>query len=73
MNVLIFKTNIEEPLLARKVLDSLKAEFPLCQVNVDLHDCDKILRIVLPPACPPPLTLIRDILESQDIVFEELV
>ncbi|QHT66398.1 hypothetical protein GXP67_06860 [Rhodocytophaga rosea] len=41
----IFKTNIENKKQAERILASLSATFPDLKVNVDLEDCDKILRV----------------------------
>jgi len=45
MTVEVFKTNVDEvessEILIRKVLD----HFPESQVNFDMEDCDKILRV----------------------------
>lgn len=41
----IFKTNIEEEKLAKKLTSKLLRHFPQCKINFDLQDCDNILRI----------------------------
>lgn len=41
----VFKTNIEETLQAKKIVDLLLEHFPDNKINFDLHDCDKILRV----------------------------
>jgi len=41
----VFKTNLREAAEAEKVLTLLHQRFPHYQANVDLSDCDKILRI----------------------------
>lgn len=41
----IFKTNIENRKQVRRILSSFSATFPDLRVNVDLEDCDKILRV----------------------------
>lgn len=41
----IFKTNVEEPAQANKIIDLLLEHFPGNRINFDLHDCDKILRV----------------------------
>lgn len=41
----VFKTNINSKKKAKQVLLLLKDLFPLAQINFDLEDCDKILRI----------------------------
>ena len=44
-NVEVFKTNLRKAEEAEKVLALLRQQFPHYQANVDLTDCDKILRI----------------------------
>ena len=41
----VFKTNIENMMEAERIRKLLLDFFPDCQINLDLEDCDKILRI----------------------------
>lgn len=41
----VFKTDIKKISQANKLVALLQARFPGTRINVDLHDCDKILRI----------------------------
>jgi len=41
----VFKTNIQERSQAERLLSVLRDRFPGHRINVDLHDCDKVLRI----------------------------
>jgi len=41
----VFKTNISEPSQARKLINILRGHFPEFIIHVDLHDCDKVLRV----------------------------
>ena len=41
----VFKTNIEHTDEAERIRELLLNRFPNCQINLDLEDCDKILRI----------------------------
>lgn len=41
----VFKTNIGEPTEARKMIGLLQEHFPASRINIDLHDCDKVLRL----------------------------
>jgi hypothetical protein len=41
----VFKTNVRHKRQARKLLDILSVQFPLFNINFDLEDCDKILRV----------------------------
>lgn len=41
----VFKTNMHEIPTAEKLVSLLRVHFPGSQINFDLHDCDKILRV----------------------------
>lgn len=41
----VFKTNIQKVSQARKLIALLLQHFPGSKINIDLHDCDKVLRI----------------------------
>ncbi len=41
----VFKTNIEDEKIAKKVIENLGYILPHCKINFDLSDCDNILRI----------------------------
>lgn len=41
----VFKTNVEGPAQANKIIELLLEHFPGNRINFDLHDCDKILRV----------------------------
>ena len=41
----VFKTDVEDSTSAVELLDHINANFPTYQVNFDLNDCDRILRI----------------------------
>lgn len=41
----VFKTNIDQTEEAERIRELLLDRFPNCQINLDLEDCDKILRI----------------------------
>lgn len=41
----VFKTDVEQPLQADKICGILQIYFPHSQINFDLDDCDKVLRI----------------------------
>lgn len=42
----IFKTNIEDERIAKKIIENLASILPYCSINFDLNDCDNVLRIV---------------------------
>jgi hypothetical protein len=41
----VFKTNIQKVSEAKKLSALLLQHFPGSKVNVDIHDCDEVLRI----------------------------
>ncbi|MEN7550615.1 hypothetical protein AAG747_22035 [Rapidithrix thailandica] len=41
----VFKTDVQEEKLAQKIISELLRHFPGCEINFDLEDCDKILRV----------------------------
>ncbi|RYD82701.1 MAG: hypothetical protein EOP53_02970 [Sphingobacteriales bacterium] len=45
MCIEVFKTNIDHPSAVSMAIESLQQLWPDCKINIDLHDCDNILRI----------------------------
>jgi hypothetical protein len=41
----VFKTNVQKKKQSQKLLTALREAFPSSKVNIDLTDCDKVLRI----------------------------
>ena len=41
----VFKTDIQDMAQANSIIVLLLQHFPGSRVNIDLHDCDKVLRI----------------------------
>jgi hypothetical protein len=41
----VFKTDIQETEAANSIIALLLQRFPGTRVNIDLHDCDKVLRV----------------------------
>ncbi len=41
----VFKTNVEQPGHSEMLIDQIISQIPNSQINFDLEDCDKILRI----------------------------
>nr|WP_233173118.1 hypothetical protein [Flavobacterium sp. ASV13] len=41
----VFKTNVEKETDTNYIIAVIKREFPTYQINFDLEDCDKILRV----------------------------
>lgn len=48
MNILVFKTNLIDEGHVEQLKPSLDLHPGIIKWNVDLHDCDKVLRIVSP-------------------------
>ena len=46
MEILVFKTNLTDTVHVSNVMPSLNLHPHIIQWNVDLHDCDNILRVV---------------------------
>jgi hypothetical protein len=46
MKVEVFKTNVADHELAKRLVDQIERNFVHCKVNFDLDDCDRILRVV---------------------------
>lgn len=51
MIVEVFKTDVEDPDHANALIDLLLKHLPHCDINFDLDDCDKILRIAGNAVC----------------------
>lgn len=41
----VFKTNVQEFAEAQKLVATLRRHFPDSKINIDLDDCDKVLRV----------------------------
>lgn len=41
----LFKTNVDETGAAECIIGLLQQIFPGCRISIDLHDCDKVLRL----------------------------
>jgi len=52
MNVLVFKTSMEDPLLVKVIKPSMDGLVGDGKWNFDLNDCDRILRIASPTVKP---------------------
>lgn len=66
----VFKTNVEDKVLAEKILEILNRELPECRINFDLDDCDRILRVegdIL------PVEVIREKVEKKGAFCEILL
>lgn len=47
MQILVFKTNLTDTKRISDIGSSLDSHPNVMQWNVDLHDCDKVLRVVI--------------------------
>ena len=43
--VKVFKTDVQDQLVARQIIRFLQQTLSHCRINFDLDDCDRILRI----------------------------
>jgi cell fate (sporulation/competence/biofilm development) regulator YmcA (YheA/YmcA/DUF963 family) len=69
MEILVFKTNLTEAHHIDNVGESLNFHPQIIQWNVDLHDCDKILRVV---GKNIPATEVENIVSNAGYLCEEL-
>jgi hypothetical protein len=46
MTIEVFKTNVNNAELAGRIIEKIHAGFEGYKANFDLHDCDRILRVV---------------------------
>ena len=52
MQILVFKTNLANTRHIKKIGPSLSLHPHIREWNIDLHDCDKILRVVTKDIAP---------------------
>jgi len=45
VNILVFKTNVEDVKQVKKISPHLRNIHGVLKWNIDLHDCDKVLRV----------------------------
>ena len=45
MEVFVYKTNVINESIGKKLMNELKKQLELFRVTLDLEDCDKVLRI----------------------------
>ena len=69
MEILVFKTNLTNTKHIKNVRPGLNLHSSIKEWNVDLHDCDKILRVV---AENIPATEVGSIVSSAGYDCEEL-
>ena len=68
-NILVFKTNINSTELIQKVNNVLAEQSEIKKWNIDLEDCDKILRV---ETTKSEIESILGILKPYEIYCEEL-
>ena len=66
----IYKTDVDEAILAAVISASLQYHLPGSSVSFDLDDCDKVLRIVYEPGFNQDIA--REILHKFGRKMEEL-
>jgi cell fate (sporulation/competence/biofilm development) regulator YmcA (YheA/YmcA/DUF963 family) len=69
MEILVFKTNLTNTDHIDKVMPSLNHHPNIIEWNVDLHDCDKILRVITENIAP---TEVENIVFNAGYFCEEL-
>ena len=69
MNILIFKTNLESPELLNRAKPLLQNLQGVSRWNVDMHDCDNVLRIEANELSPRS---VEQILQKAGYYCEEL-
>ncbi len=65
----VFKTNVYETEAAMVILEGLRMQYPWLNINFDLEDCDKILRVAGRSIEP---NQIREYMQVRGFVCEEL-
>ncbi len=43
--ITVFRTNVQKAVEAKKLVSYLQQHFPGSKINIDLKDCDKVLRV----------------------------
>lgn len=66
----VFKTNVERPEEAAKLVKKLSLQLPGCKINFDLTDCDNILRIEGKDIEPPAIVTIMQDDNYECVVLE---
>ncbi len=61
ISIEIFKTNIQNQKTSKTVMDFLRNTFPHLSINIDLNDCDKILRVE--GKCVPTQRIIEELFQ----------
>lgn len=67
----VYKTSVEDVEQRDILVEILQQHFPSCKVSIDLHDCDKVLRIVSFGEAPS-FRFLRVLARSLGIAIDEL-
>ena len=69
MEILVFKTNLDNPELVNRVTPVLQTMAVVQKWNVDMHDCDNVLRIEATELSPRSVEMV---LQNAGYYCEEL-
>ena len=67
----IFQTNVSDPSKAQIILNEIETTYPKYEVNFDLEDCDRILRVS--SLYPIDMSGLQGLLKHFDVTSEVLV
>ena len=56
----VFKTDVEDEVNAREIIQTLVRRFPGSRVNFDLQDCDRVLRVEGIDLCSESIILLMN-------------
>lgn len=56
----VFKTDVEDEVNAREIIQTLVRRFPGSRVNFDLQDCDRVLRVEGTDLCSESIILLMN-------------
>lgn len=42
----VYKTDVDDPIVAEEIVETIHNTFPGSEANFDLEDCDRVLRVV---------------------------
>jgi hypothetical protein len=65
----VFATNVDTGIAASRLINLLRLRFPGSRVNIDLDDCDRVLRVQGERLCP---TQISQLVQAQGFYCGEL-
>ncbi|KAB7530275.1 hypothetical protein F8C76_01845 [Flagellimonas olearia] len=68
----VFRTSVATIEIAEFLLEKLQREFPCCEINFDLEDCDNILRVATMSNSLDPMPIIR-LVEECNVDIQALV